>query len=134
MREWPQIINIKSQKISNPCCNPFLKYSRMFREVDSTVDPLPPPAPPPPKYRVKSSFCSQDVLIFVVIFWPCRKTGLIRKIKLISKVRTLQSGLQTIAIHVLSNVSRSKVNQIMKFGQVIEYNKRNAFLKKSCGK
>ena len=130
-----QIMNFKSQKMSNRCCKLFLKYSRMLIGVDSTVHSLPtPPSPLPSKDRVKSSFCSQDVLIFVVIFWPCRKTGLIRKIKLISKVRTLQSGLQTIAIHVLPNVSRSKVNQIMKFDQVIEYNKRNAFLKKSCGK
>ena len=28
LREWHQIINIKSQKISNPCCNPFLKHSQ----------------------------------------------------------------------------------------------------------
>ena len=28
LREWPQIINIKSQKISNPHCKPFLKYYR----------------------------------------------------------------------------------------------------------
>ena len=39
LREWPQIINIKSQKISNPCCKPFLKYSRMFIGVESTVHP-----------------------------------------------------------------------------------------------
>ena len=35
---------------------------------------------------------------------------------------TSQPGLQTIAIHILSNIS-------MKFGQLIEYNKRNFFLK-----
>ena len=31
--------------------------------------------------------------------------------------------------HILPNISRSKGNQAMKFGQVIEDNKRNVFLK-----
>ena len=31
-----------------------------------------------------------------------------------------------------SNISRSKDNQTLKVGQVIEYNKRNIFLQKSC--
>ena len=41
-----------------------------------------------------------------------------------------QLGLETIAIHILSNISQSKGNQIMKFGQLIEYNKKNIFLQK----
>ena len=45
---------------------------------------------------------------------------------------TSQPGLQTIAIHVLPNISQSKRNQTMKFGQSIEYNKRNIFLQKLC--
>ena len=47
---------------------------------------------------------------------------------------TSQSGLQTIAIHILPNISQSKGNQIMKFGQLIEYNTRNIFLQRLCGK
>ena len=47
---------------------------------------------------------------------------------------TSQPGLQTILIHILSNVSQGKGNQIMKFGQLIEHNKRNIFLKQLCGK
>ena len=47
---------------------------------------------------------------------------------------TAQPGLQTIAIHILPNISRSKGNQKMKFGQLIEYNIRNIFLEKSCTK
>ena len=42
---------------------------------------------------------------------------------------------RAIAIHI-SNISRSKGNQTMKFGQLIEYNMRNIFLEKSytkCG-
>ena len=47
---------------------------------------------------------------------------------------TSQSGSQTIAIHVLPNISQSKSNQKMKFRQLIEYNKRNIFLQKLWGK
>ena len=43
---------------------------------------------------------------------------------------TSQPGLQTIAIHILPNISQSKGNQTMKFGQLIEYNKRNNFFQK----
>ena len=39
-----------------------------------------------------------------------------------------QPGLQTIVVHILLNISRSKGNQTMKFGHVIEYNMRNIFL------
>ena len=39
---------------------------------------------------------------------------------------TSQPGLQRIAIHILPNISQSKSNQTMKFGQLIEYNKRKA--------
>ena len=53
---------------------------------------------------------------------------------LTSKFMTSQPGLQTIAIHILSNISQSKGNQTMKFGQLIEYNKRNVFLQKLCRK
>ena len=42
---------------------------------------------------------------------------------------TSQTGQQIIAIHILPNISRSKCNQTMKFGQLIEYNVRNVFLK-----
>ena len=43
---------------------------------------------------------------------------------------TSQPDLQTIAIHILPNISQSKDNQTMKFGQLIEYNKINTYLKK----
>ena len=49
---------------------------------------------------------------------------------------TSQPGEQTIAIHIMSNISRRKGNQGIKFGQLIEYNMRNIFVGKSytkCG-
>ena len=39
-----------------------------------------------------------------------------------------------ITIHILSNISRSKGNQTMTFGQLIEYNMRNIFQDKSYTK
>ena len=47
---------------------------------------------------------------------------------------TLEFGKQAIAIHILINISRSKSNQAMKHGELIEYNMRNIFLKKSWAK
>ena len=67
-------------------------------------------------------------------FWSGRKNGSIRKIRLISKSITSQPGEETIAIHILPNISRSKGNQAMKFGQLIEYNMKNIFVEKSYTK
>ena len=47
---------------------------------------------------------------------------------------TSQSGLQTIAINMLSNILQSKGNQRMKSDQLIEYKKRNISLQKLCKK
>ena len=47
---------------------------------------------------------------------------------------TSQPGWQTIAIHILTNISRSKGNQAMKFGQLTEYNLRNISIEKSYTK
>ena len=41
---------------------------------------------------------------------------------------TSQTGKQTLTIYILYNVLGSKGNQAMKFGQLIEYNRRNIFL------
>ena len=66
----------------------------------------------------KSSFDSQDILVFFTTFWSCRKNGLIRKIRLTLKFMTSQPGLQTIAIHILPNISQSKGNQTIKIWSI----------------
>ena len=66
-----------------------------------------------------------------------QNNGLIRKTRLISKFMTSQSGKQAIAKHILPIIARTKGNQTMKFGQLIEYTMKNIFLEKSytkCGK
>ena len=42
-------------------------------------------------FHLKSSFHSQDIETFILSFWACRKKGLIRKIRLISKFMTSQT-------------------------------------------
>ena len=66
-------------------------------------------------------------------FWSCRKNNLIRTIRLVLKLM-LQPGWQTVAIHILLNISRIKANQTIRFCQLVEHNKRNILLQKSCRK
>ena len=48
---------------------------------------------------------------------------------------TSQPGQQTnCSKYILTNISRSKENQTMKFGSQTEYNQRHIFLEKSCTK
>ena len=48
---------------------------------------------------------------------------------------TSKPGQQKIAIHILlPNILQSKDKKTMKFGPLIEYNKRNIFLETSCRK
>ena len=75
-------------------------------------------------FHLKSSFRSKDISVFVTTFWSYRKNGLIRKTRLTSEFMTSQSGLETIAIHILPNISQSIGNQTIKFGQLIKYNEK----------
>ena len=43
---------------------------------------------------------------------------------------TSQLGKKGIALHILPNISKSKGNRTIKFGQLIEYNMRNTILEK----
>ena len=54
-----------------------------------------------------------------------------KKAKVNFKIYDIPDWETKIAIHVLPNISRSKDNHIIKIAQLIEYNVRNTFLKKS---
>ena len=56
------------------------------------------------------------------------------KLKLISKFVTSQTGLHTVTIHELPNISRRKCNKAIKFGQLTKHNMKNIFLAKSYSK
>ena len=55
---------------------------------------------------------------------------MIRKLRLISKFMMSKTGKQTKVILISPITSRSKGNQAIKFGQLIEYNVKNNFLQK----
>ena len=59
---------------------------------------------------------------------------MIRKLRSISKIMTSSTCKQKFTIHILPDMSRSKKNQAIRFGQLIEYNVRNIFLEKSFTK
>ena len=59
---------------------------------------------------------------------------MIKKIRLLTNFMTPQPGQQAIVRHIFPDISRSKGNQTMKFGHLIEYSMRNIFLKKSYTK
>ena len=46
----------------------------------------------------------------------------------------LLAGTQAITVKILTDISKSKDNQVILVGQVIEYNVRNIFLWKACRK
>ena len=71
---------------------------------------------------------------FCLDFLGMYQNGLIKKIRLISNFMRSQPDKQTIVIHILTNILRSKSNQTMKFGLLIECNMRNIYLEKSCRK
>ena len=85
-------------------------------------------------FHLKNSFRSWDEKFFVLTFWSCRKNGLTRKIRLISKFQASKHGWQKIAIHIFPKISWSKGNLAVKYGQLIKYTKINIFLWKSCRK
>ena len=57
-----------------------------------------------------------------------------KKAKVNVRICDVTEGQQIIVIHILPNISRRKVNQTLKFGQLIEYNMRYTFLKTSYTK
>ena len=54
---------------------------------------------------------------------------MIGKIRVISILMTSKPRKETIAIHILPNMSRNKGNQTMKFGLLIEYYTQNVLEK-----
>ena len=61
------------------------------------------------------------MLLFLVKspeFLVMQENDLIRKLRLISKFMTSQTGSQIITIHILPNISKSEGNQAMKLGRL----------------
>ena len=60
-----------------------------------------------------SNFCLGILIVY--------ENGLMRKSRLISKFMTSQAAQQVNTMYILPNIPRSKVNQKVKFGQLIDY-------------
>ena len=84
-------------------------------------------------FTLKVLFVLKIFRFFVLTFGHVEKQ-LDQKDKVNFKICDVTNLKQTIAIHVLPNISRSKSNQTMIFGQLIEYKMRNIFLEKSYTK
>ena len=71
----------------------------------------------------------QVLKIFNFLSWICANVEkeLYQKDKVIFKIYGITTWLPNIAIPILTNISRSKDNQAVTFGQ-LEYNLRNIFL------
>ena len=81
-------------------------------------------------------FSFSRYLSFGLDFLVMYQNGLIKKIRLISNFMPSQPGCHKTILHILPNISRSKGNQTMKLGRLIECNMRNIFLEKlftKCG-
>ena len=79
-------------------------------------------------YFILEALFVLEMFKFYLDFLVNYKYGLVRKIRLFSNFMMSQPRKQTIVIHILPNISRSKGSQAMKLGQLIEYNKRSIFL------
>ena len=94
-----------------------LSCLRQFLATESSVN------------MIKNAFCFTLKALFVLEKFKY-SNSVMRKIRLVSKFITSQSGKQTIAIHILTKISRRKGNQTIKFGQFTI----NIFLEKSYTK
>ena len=73
-------------------------------------------------FYLKSSFCSQDIQIFVLAFLGhVDKKGLKDKVNI--KIYEVKTWLTNIYYPHIAQYLRIKVSQTMKFGQIIKYDK-----------
>ena len=79
-------------------------------------------------YFILKTLFVLGIFTFFSCVFVIQKNSLIRKLMLIAEFMASQIGQQIITRHILLNISISKDNQAMRFGQLIEYNLRNIFL------
>ena len=83
-------------------------------------------------------FMLKALFVFkIFLHFGCVEKRLDEKTQVKSAIKFMasQTGQQIIAIHMLLNILRSKGNQRLKFGQLLEYKIRNFFEKlyRQCG-
>ena len=124
-----KILQINKDFLQNTPVTIALSGLRQFLAAESLL-----------KMTKKAFYFTIKPLFVLKIFKLClyfsvmQENGLIGKIKLISKFMTSQPDQQAVKINILTNISRSKENQAMQFGQLTEYHMRNIFLEESYTK
>ena len=81
-------------------------------------------------FTLKAFFVLQIFKFLSCPFSHAEKNSNITNARLFSKFMMSQPVQQTIAINILPKTSQTKDNQTIKFGQLVEYRKRNIFLQK----
>ena len=84
------------------------------------------------KVRFKTLFSFSKSLSFCYKFLVIQKKRIDQRdyVNFGKFMTSKKPGLQTIAIDILRNISQRKSKQVMKLGQLIEYNKRRNFFSK----
>ena len=82
-------------------------------------------------FTLKPLFVLKVSRLLSWLFGHVEKNGLVRDVRLTSKIFDIATWKQTITIHVVCNILRSKCNEIMKFGQLIQSDLRNIFPEKN---
>ena len=91
-------------------------------------------------FTLKALFVLKTLTLSSWLSWPCIKTAWLENkvnLKIYDVTTRLRNNDNTHIAHILPNISRTKDNQTMKFGQLIEYNMRNIFVEISytkCGR
>ena len=80
-------------------------------------------------FHVKQSLCSQDSLNFFANVFGYVGKRLYQKAKVIFKISDVIDWEVIITIHILCNISRSRGNQAIRLGQLIEYEKYHSWKK-----
>ena len=89
-----------------------------------------------PFYSTLKTLFVLKIFKFLSWLWSCRKTAWLER-QVNFKIYGVATCLKNICNTHIANISRSKGNQAIRFGQLIEYNMRDIFLKQpytKCGR
>ena len=111
---WSSLLfHIKSSKDLNVCKGP-MSGMRQFLTAESPLKLIKNVS-----YFLLGAFFVLELFTFFLDFLVMYKNGLTKRLRLIPKFMTSQTGQQIMTIHILPNISRSKDNQTMKYGPLI---------------
>ena len=78
-------------------------------------------------YFILKALFVLEIFIVLSLIFVLVENELIRRLRLISKFMTLQTGQKIITVHILPNISWKTCNHAMKFSQLIKSDMQNIF-------